>query len=82
MGSVQVWNRIEVFLIVWPWQVIKYLSFVIRKMGGSSSFYEIPTVSRYLNLFRAEEMELAYTRIAELMKRDPSIEVLSVKAGC
>ena len=60
-------------LIVGPWQVIKYLSFVIRKTGGFSSFYEIHTVSRYLNLFRAEEMELAYTRIAELMKRDPSI---------
>jgi len=60
-------------LIVGPWQVIKYLSFVMRKTGGFSSFYEIHTVSRYLNLFRAEEMDLAYTRIAELMRRDPSI---------
>jgi len=60
-------------LIVGPWQIIKCLSFVIRKTGGFSPFFEIHTVSRYLNLFRAEEMELAYTRIAELMKRDPSI---------
>ena len=60
-------------LIVGPWQVIKYLSFIIRKTGGFSPFYEIHTVSRYLNLFRAEEMERAYKRIAELMKRDPSI---------
>jgi hypothetical protein len=60
-------------LILGPWQVIKYVSFVIRKTGGFSPFYEIHTVSRYLNLFGAEEMELAYTRIAELMKRDPGI---------
>jgi hypothetical protein len=53
-------------LIVGPRQVIKYLSFVVRKTGGFSPFYEIHTVSRYLNLFRAEEMELAYTRMAEL----------------
>ena len=60
-------------LIVGPWQVIKYLFFVIGKAGGFSPFYQIHTVSRYLNLFRAEEMELAYIRIAELMKRDASV---------
>jgi hypothetical protein len=60
-------------LIVGPWQLIKYLFFVIRKTGGFSPFYAIHTTSRYLNLFRSEEMDLAYIRIAELMKRDPSI---------
>lgn len=60
-------------LIIGPLQLLKYLFFVIRKTGGFYPFYEIHTVSRYLNLFREEEMALAYTRIAELMERDPSI---------
>ncbi len=60
-------------LIVGPWQLLKYLSFVIRKTGGFSPFYQIHTVSRYLNLFSSEEMDLAYIRIVELMKKDPSV---------
>jgi hypothetical protein len=59
-----------------PWRLLRRLSFIIRKTGGFSPFYKIHTVSRYLNLFRYEEMELAYVRIAELMKRDPSIRAV------
>ena len=60
-------------MLAGPWQLLKLLSFIIPKTGGFSPFYDIHTVSRYLSLFRCEEMDLAYVRIAELMKRDPSI---------
>jgi len=68
-SSIRLWFLIR----AGPWQLLKRLSFIIRKTGGFSPFCTIHTVSRYLNLFRSEEMDLAYIRIAELMKRDPSI---------
>jgi hypothetical protein len=61
------------FIVGGPRQLLKNLSFIILKTGGISPFYAIHTVSRYLYLFRPEEMDLAYIRIAELMKRDPSM---------
>lgn len=59
-----------------PWQLLLYLSFIIRKTSGFSPFYVIHTASRYLPRFRPEEMNLSYMRIAGLMKRDPSIRGL------
>ncbi len=61
------------FIRAGPWQFLLYLSFIILKTGGFSPFCVIHTASRYLPLFRPEEMSLAYMRIAELMKRDPRI---------
>lgn len=65
------------FIGAHPRQLLKYLSFVILKMGGFSPFYIIHTAIRYLHLFRPEEMNLAYIRIAGLMKQDTSIRGVS-----
>lgn len=56
-----------------PWQLLKNLYFIIRNTGGFSPFYGIHTVRRYIHLYQPEQMNLAYLRIAELMKRSPSI---------
>jgi hypothetical protein len=60
-------------MIVNLWQLLKCLTFIIRKTGGFSAFYAIHTDSRYLTLFQPEEMNLAYIRIAELVKGAPGI---------
>lgn len=60
------------FIGVHPWQLLKYITFVLR-MGGFSPFYIIHVAVRYLHIFGPEERKLSYIRIAELMKQDPSI---------
>ena len=61
------------FNLAGPWQLFQYLSFILGKTGGFSPFYGIHTAHRYRHLFRPEEMNLAYLRIAGLMERDPGI---------
>lgn len=55
-------------------QFFVYLAFTIRKAGGFSPFCVIHTAGRYIPVFKPEEMDLAYMRIAELMKSDPALK--------
>ena len=53
-----------------PWQFFRYLSYMLGEAGGYSPYWVIHTATRYLPLFRPEEMDRAYMRIAELLKWD------------
>jgi hypothetical protein len=54
-------------------QFFDYLQFLILKCGGFRSYFTTHTVPRYLSRFNEREMNLAYQRIAELMKLNPRI---------
>jgi len=57
-----------------PSQGLLYLGFLVLRAGGFKPFCLIHTVSRYLLRFNEKEMNLAYLRIAALMKKLPRIK--------
>lgn len=57
-------------------QFFDYLAFVILKCDGFSPYLTTHVAPRYLSRFNEQEMNLAYLRIAELMKFDRRIKGL------
>jgi hypothetical protein len=55
-------------------QFFSYLYFIIFKAHGFSPYVTTHTAGRTLRHFNEHEMNLAYMRIAELMKRNPRIK--------
>jgi hypothetical protein len=53
-------------------QFFRYSFHVFFEAGGISPYWVIHTATRYLPLFRPEEMDRAYMRIAELLDWDPA----------
>lgn len=57
-----------------------YLAFVIFKCGGLAPYYTHHTVPRYIRRFSEKEMNLAYLRIAKLMKLNRNIKGLHTRS--
>lgn len=53
-------------------QFFQYSFYVFSEAGGLSPYWVIHTAARYVLLFRPEEMDRAYMRIAGLLQWDPS----------
>ena len=57
-------------------QFFGYPAFAIFKCGGFTPYYMFHTARRYLRYFNEKEMNLAYLRIAEMMKLNRNIKGL------
>jgi hypothetical protein len=55
-------------------QFLRYLIFTFLKQGGLKPYYVIHTYFRYIPRFNRNEMEKAYLRIADLLKKNPRIK--------
>ncbi len=55
-------------------QALDFIKCLLFTVSGFTPFYIIHTSHRRLGSFNKHEMDLAYLRIAELMKRNPSIK--------
>lgn len=57
-------------------QFFRYLHFIIFKAHGFSPYYTVHTTGRNLHQFNEQQMNLAFLKLAMLMKRNPRIKGL------
>ena len=55
-------------------QFFDYFQYVTLKAGGFSRYYSMHTTPQYIRRFNEREINLAYLRIADLMKTDPGVK--------